>query len=49
MIDLRFTNFDRLLVQSFKVGENNSARYYFFMPLVEIKDFDVLIGNKSFF
>ena len=49
MIDLRFTNFDRLLVQSFKVGENNSARYYFFMPPVEIKDFDVLIGNKSFF
>ena len=29
MTDLRFTNFDRLLVQSFKVGENNPARYYF--------------------
>ena len=38
MIDLSFKNINRLLVQVF--------RYY--MPLVETKDFNILIDNKPF-
>ena len=51
MIDSTFRNIDRLFVLSFKVGENNPTRGYFdkyYMPLIEIKDFNTLIDNKPF-
>ena len=41
-----------MLVLSFKNGGNNPTRYFFdkyYIPLVEIKDFNGLIDNKSFF
>ena len=44
LIDLAFTNVNRLLVLSF---ENENDRTSF--AKVEIKDFDVLIGGKPFF
>ena len=40
---------DNLSSTSFKNGDINPARYSFnkyYMPLVEIKDFNVLINNK---
>ena len=51
LIDPAFRNINRLFVLSFKNGENDSMRDSdkHSMPLVEIKDFNVLIDNKPFF
>ena len=52
MIDPAFRNINRLFVFSFKNGDDDSTRYSFdkyYMPLVKIKDFNVLIDNKPFF
>ena len=52
MIDQTFYNINRLPVISFKNSDDNPARNSFdgdYMPLVEIKDFNALIGNKPFF
>ena len=58
MIVHKFININRLFVQSFKGGENDptgkSFKYYIFkvkyyIPLLKIKDFNVLINNKPFF
>ena len=51
MIDPTFRNINRLLVLSFKNGDNDATRNVFvkrYMPLVEIKDFNILIDNKQF-
>ena len=52
MIDLAFSNINMLFALSFKNGNNNQTidsinSYY--MPLLEIKDFNVIIENKSIF
>ena len=53
MTDPASTNIDRLLVLPFENSDNNPTKnsffYYYYMPLVEIKDFNLLIDNKSFF
>ena len=52
LIDPEFRNIDRLFVLSFGNGDNNPMRDSFdkyYMPLVEIKGFNVLICNKQFF
>ena len=52
MIDPTFKNINRLFVLSFKNSDNTPTRNYFdkyYIPLVEIKDFYVLIENKPFF
>ena len=52
LIDPIFRNNNRLFVLSFKNGNNDPTRYSFdkyYMPLVEIKDFNALIDNKPFF
>ena len=57
LIDPTFTNVNRLFVLSFQriVGENNTIKDYrdsfshYYVPNVEIKDFNVLIDGKSFF
>ena len=57
LIDLTFTNVNRLFVLSFQriAGENNTTKDYrdsfshYYVPNVEIKDFNVLIDGKSFF
>ena len=52
MLDSEFRNNIIFFAQSLKVGYNNPTRNYFvkyYMPLVEIKDFNVLIENKPFF
>ena len=52
MIDPTFRNINRLFVFSFKNGDDDSTRYSldkYYMPLVKIKDFNVLIDNKPFF
>ena len=52
LIDPTFRNINRLFVLSFENGNNGPTRNFFDkydMPLVEIKDFDVLIEYKAFF
>ena len=52
MIDPTFRNINRLLVLSLKNCDDDSKRNSFeeyYMPLVEIKDFNALIDNKPFF
>ena len=51
MIDPTFRNINRLFTLSFKIDDNNYQRLSFdkyYIQLVEIKDFNVLIDNKSF-
>ena len=51
MIDPTFENINRLFILSLK-NSNNHLRLYsgkIYVPLVEIKDINVLIDNKSFF
>ena len=52
MIDATFRNINRLFVLSFKYVENGLERYsydQYYIPLEEIKDFNALNDNKSFF
>ena len=57
LIDPTFANVNRLFILSFQriAGENNTTKDHrdsfsdYFVPNVEIKDFNVLIDGKSFF
>ena len=52
MIDSTFRNIDTLFVLSFKNGENDPTRSSFenyYIPLVEIKNFNAFIDRKLFF
>ena len=52
MIDSKFRDINRLLIISSKSGENVLKRNYFenyYMPAVDIKDFNELIDIKPFF
>ena len=51
LIDPTFRNINRLFVLSFKNGDNDPTRdscNKYYMPLVEIKDFNALVDNKPF-
>ena len=51
IIDQKFKNINRLFVLSFKNSDSNPARDYFdkyYMPLVEIKDFNGLVDHEPF-
>ena len=52
LIDPTFTNVNRLFVLLFtrdNAGDNRDSFSHYFVPNVEIKDFNVLIDGKSFF
>ena len=52
LIDPAFMNFNRLLVLSFPrniIGDDRDSFSDYYVPNVEIKDFNVLINGKSFF
>ena len=52
LIDPTFTNVNRLFVLSFtrnNAGDNRDSFSHYYVPNVEIKDFNVLIDGKSFF
>ena len=52
LIGSTFRNINRLFVLSFKNGNDDPTRNSFdkyYMPLVEIKDFNALVENKPFF
>ena len=49
LIDPTFTKVNRLFVLSFENEEDRTSFSKYYGPKVEIKDFDVLIDEKSFF
>ena len=57
LVDPTFTKVNRLFALSFKriAGENNTTKYHrdaflhYYVPNIEIKDFNILIDGKSFF
>ena len=52
ILDLPIRNINRLFALSFKAGENSLMRnsiVKYHIPLIEIKDLNVLIDNKPFF
>ena len=52
LIDPTFTNVNRLFVLSFSRDNNTNSRdsfSHYYVPNVEVKDFNVLIDGKSFF
>ena len=52
LIDLTFTNVNRLFVLSFPRNNNTDSRYSFsdcYVPKVKVHDFNVLTDGKSFF
>ena len=52
LIDPTFTNVNRLFVLSFSRNNSTDSRYSFsnyYVPNVEINDFNLLIDGKSFF
>ena len=52
LIDPTFKDINRLFALSFKNGNDDPTRDSFvkyYIPLVEIKDFNALIDNKQFF
>ena len=44
-----FTKVNRLFVLSFKNGDDRRSFSKYYVPNVQIKDFNMLIGGKSFF
>ena len=52
LIDPTFLNVNRLFVLSFPRNNNTDSRYSFlnyYVPKIQIKDFNVLIDGKNFF
>ena len=49
MIDPTFTNVNRLFVLTFENEDDRTSFSKYYVPKVEIKDFNVLIDGKPFF
>ena len=49
MIDPIFTHVNRLLVLTFENEDDRTSFSKYYLPKVEIKDFNVLIDGKRFF
>ena len=49
LIDPTFSNVNRLFVLSFENEDDRTSSYKYYMPSVEIKDYNVLIDGNAFF
>ena len=49
LIDPKFYKFNQLFVPPFENEDDRTSVSKYYTPIVEIKDFNVLIGSKSFF
>ena len=49
LIDPTFSNVNRLFVLSFENEDDKTSYYKYYMPSVEIKDYNVLIDGNAFF
>ena len=49
LIDTTFSNINRLFVLSFENEDDRTSYYKYYLPSVEIKDYNVLIDGNAFF
>ena len=49
LIDPTFSNVNRLFVLSFENEDDRTSYYKYYVPSVEIKDYNVLIDRNAFF
>ena len=49
LIDPKFSNVNRLFVLSFQNEDGRTSYYKYYVPSVEIKDYNVLIDGNAFF
>ena len=49
LIDPTFSNVNRLFVLSFENEDDRTSYYKYYMPSVEVKDYNVLIDGNAFF
>ena len=49
LIDTTFSNVNRLFVLSFENEDDRTTYYKYYLPRVEIKDYNVLIDGNAFF
>ena len=49
LIDTTFSNVDRLFVLSFENEDDRTSYYKYYVPSVEVKDYNVLIDGNAFF
>ena len=49
LIDPTFSNVNRLFVLSFENEDDRTSYYKYYMPSIEIKDYNVLIDDNAFF
>ena len=49
LIDPTFSSVNRLFVLSFENEDNRTSYYKYYVPSVEIKDYNVLIDDNAFF
>ena len=49
LVDPIFYKFNRLFVLLFMNGDNRTSYSKYYTPIVEIKDFSVVIDGKNFF
>ena len=49
LIDTTFSNVNRLFVSSFENEDDRTSCYKYYLPSVEIKDYNVLIDENAFF
>ena len=49
LIDTTFSNVTRLFILSFKNKDDRTSYYIYYLPNVEIKDYNVLIDGNAFF
>ena len=49
LIDFTFSNVNRLFVLSFENEDDRTSYYKYYVPSVEIKDYNVVIDSNAFF
>ena len=49
LIDTTFSNANRLFVLSFENEDGRTFYYKYYLPIAEIKDYNVLIDGNAFF
>ena len=49
LIDTTFSNFNRLFILSFENEDDKTSHYKYYLPNLEIKDYNVLIDGNAFF
>ena len=49
LIDTTFSNVNRLFILSFENEDDRTSYYKYYLPSVEIKDYNVLIDGNAFF